>query len=164
MNPGKHRAHHIQGICQVCSRVQVFTGCPTGTWSELMDCSLFSASKFSEIGQSRVFLWVKMKVFGLIQEVGHRRESRNLPSKSCTKMNLGKTYLSIGRLKGQYRSKSHLGDDNSSSVFYLLSHTSSVWMNCSLCLCITVPGISYHHHPRNLICLTPVMCLLFLLS
>lgn len=40
-----------------------------------------------------------MRVFGLIQEVGHRSESRNLPSKYCTKMNLEKTYLSIVRLK-----------------------------------------------------------------
>lgn len=114
-----------------------------------MNCSVFSASKFIvtnlqlwEIGQSRVFLWIKMRVFGLIQEVGHRSESRNLPSKYCTKMNLEKTYLSIVRLKGHCSSKSYLGDDSPSSICYLLSHTYLLWMSCSLCSCVTVPGIS----------------------
>lgn len=114
-----------------------------------MNCSVFSASKFIvtnlqlwEIGQSRVFLWIKMRVFGLIQEVGHRSESRNLPSKYCTKMNLEKTYLSIVRLKGHYSTKSYLGDISPFSICYLLSHTYSLWMSCSLCSCVTVPGIS----------------------
>lgn len=78
----------------------------------------------------------------------------------------GEDFLSIVRIKGQHRSKTHLDDDGSSLLWCLLSHVSLVWMGYSFlaCIYIAVPGVSYHHHSRDLLCPFPVMFLLVPLS